>query len=407
MARNSNGARYRKNRRRYRRMRILRAAAVVAVVLILIAAGLFFRSRKKESAAVSEPEIVSSAVASAQTVEQPAAEPEAQQTPEELFYEKLLQNPNATRTAPQVTDPATWEASAKEIMEGLAAANGYDLKAKQGFPYLIAVNRAASTATVYTANAEGRYLVPYMAIVVSCGKDSNSATPLGKYSTFNDKNIPNCENGKEWKTLNDKKYGHVYGQYATRIVGGILFHSVPYLTKDKTDLEPGEYNKLGEPASAGCVRMAVVDVKWIRDNCPLGTPVIIYDDAQTPGPMGKPGTINMDETNAELRGWDPTDPDPKNPWPEQYRTGTAILSQAAAEAQATGTGDTASVETGAVAASSSKAVSSSSSTTSSSNAAPSRKEEPASSQHEAVSATKETAAAAEVETPKQEKNGTD
>ena len=26
--------------------------------------------------------------------------------------------------------------------------------------------------------------------------------------------------------------------------------------------------------SLGCIRLAVVDVKWIYDNCPLGTPVV-------------------------------------------------------------------------------------------------------------------------------------
>lgn len=73
----------------------------------------------------------------------------------------------------------------------------------------------------------------------------------------------------------------------------------------------------------------MVDVKWIYDNCPLGTPVIIYNDADDPGPMGKPGTIYTDPADTEKRGWDPTDPDPANPWDDTFESGTAIRSQAA------------------------------------------------------------------------------
>ncbi len=70
-----------------------------------------------------------------------------------------------------------------------------------------------------------------------------------------------------------------------------------------------EYNKLGQTASAGCVRLTVADTKWIYDNCPSGTVVVIYSSPD-PGPLGKPEAqqIPLD------CGWDPTDPDPDNPW---------------------------------------------------------------------------------------------
>ena len=390
MAHNSNRERYRKNRQRYRMMRTLSIlGVVVVVVLALVLTVLHFKSKKQEDAAGSEQS--SSEMASSEVVDSSAAsEPEAEKAEEELFYEQLQNNPNATRTAPQVKDPATWEANAKEILEGLAAANGYNLTVKEGYPYLIVVNRSASTATVYTANAEGKYMVPYMAMVVSCGKDNqNNATPTGQFNTYNDKNNPNDgNNGDGWKSLNDG----VYGQYATRIKGSILFHSVPYLSKNKADLEYEEYNNLGAPASAGCVRMAVVDVKWIRDNCPLGTPVIIYDDAENPGPMGKPGTINMEIDNEALRGWDPTDPDANNPWPEQFRTGTAILSKAATEKQSEGStvSSEAASSAPAVVAPKEEPAASSKETAASSKPAASSKETAASSKPAASS--KETAA---------------
>ena len=104
---------------------------------------------------------------------------------------------------------------------------------------------------------------------------------------------------------------------------------MPYYSQHKDDVEYDEFNLLGTRASLGCIRLAVVDVKWIYDNCPLGTPVIIYNDADDPGPMGKPGTIYTDPADTEKRGWDPTDPDPANPWDDAFESGTAIRSQAA------------------------------------------------------------------------------
>src|SRR5699024_5914383 len=88
----------------------------------------------------------------------------------------------------------------------------------------------------------------------------------------------------DWRLL----LGPSYGQYATRIYGGYLFHSVPYYSQHKDDVEYDQFNELGTPASLGCIRLAVVDVKWIYDNCPIGTPVVIYDDAENPGPMANP-----------------------------------------------------------------------------------------------------------------------
>ena len=225
---------------------------------------------------------------------------------------------NATLNPTEATDPDTWQQSAVAILEGLQADPayaGFDLTVQEGYPYLLAVNREAGVVTVYASDEDAenpRYTLPYMAMVCSGGPD----TPTGYYST---------PVSYDWRLLS----GPCYGQYATRIWDAYLFHSVPYYTQHKDDLEYVEFNKLGTQASLGCIRLMVVDVKWIYDNCPIGTPVIIYDDAATPGPMGKPGTIYIDPDDETYRGWDPTDPDPANPWDDAYLTGTAIRSQEA------------------------------------------------------------------------------
>lgn len=163
-------------------------------------------------------------------------------------------------------------------------------------PYAIRINRAANTVTVYVMDADGAYSLPVKAMVCSTGK----ATPTGSYA---------ITEKYRWRSL----FGGVYGQYACRIVGNILFHSVPYFSVDPGNLEFEEYNKLGTNASMGCIRLCVEDEKWIYDHCPLGTPVELYDDEDYPGPLGKPVPLVID-VNDERRGWDPTDPDENNPW---------------------------------------------------------------------------------------------
>ncbi|UKI23754.1 MAG: L,D-transpeptidase [Anaerotruncus sp.] len=132
-------------------------------------------------------------------------------------------------------------------------------------------------------------------MVCSVGKEGN--TPSGTFKT-SDKYT--------WRLLE----GNVYGQYATRITGHILFHSVPYFEKSKDTLEYDEYNKLGVPASAGCIRLSVADAKWIYDNCPTKTTVEMYDSDKKE-PLAKPSAIKIDTSDTVKRNWDPTDPDKK------------------------------------------------------------------------------------------------
>lgn len=165
--------------------------------------------------------------------------------------------------------------------------------------YYIKINRQQNCVTIYTQDADGKYTVPVKAMVCSTGV--RNATPLGKFS---------LGTKYRWHEL----MGPVYGQYCCRITGAILFHSVFYSTTDPSTLNYNAYNRLGTAASHGCVRLTVADAKWIYDNCSSGTTVEIYDSSN-PGPLGKPTPIRID-TSSRYRGWDPTDPDARNPWPK-------------------------------------------------------------------------------------------
>lgn len=179
----------------------------------------------------------------------------------------------------------------------LSAVQTPDKPDVQNKPYYIKVNLTQNIVTVYSKDEAGEYTVPVKAMVCSVGRDGK--TPVGNYTT-SDK--------YRWARLS----GNVYGQYAVRISGPYLFHSVPYFTQNKADIEYEEYNKLGSAASLGCVRLCVRDVKWIYDNCPAGTAVTTYYGDE-PEPLTPPEPVRIDVNDAR-RGWDPTDPDPNNPW---------------------------------------------------------------------------------------------
>lgn len=162
--------------------------------------------------------------------------------------------------------------------------------------YHIKVNIAANTVTIYSKDDNGEFTKPFKAMICSTG----SATPQSGTYEISYK--------YRWLAL----FGNVYGQYSTRIVGHILFHSVPYYETEPDTLKYKEYDKLGTKASAGCIRLTVKDAKWIYDNVASGSTVEFYSDAGNPGPLGKPTSQKI--SDSEYRDWDPTDPDPRNPW---------------------------------------------------------------------------------------------
>lgn len=191
------------------------------------------------------------------------------------------------------------------VLSGLLSLGmGMNANAEEEAPrYEIRVNRAANCVTIYEKDATGAYTVPVKSMATSCGIELD-LTPLGTFST---------SDYYKWCLMVD----NTYGQYAVRVIRGIMFHSVTYETTSPNTLLANEYNKLGEPASHGCIRLTTGDAKWLYENCEKGTKVIIYDDAETPGPIGKPETMKLPE-NHPYKGWDPTDISrEENPWKEE------------------------------------------------------------------------------------------
>ena len=128
------------------------------------------------------------------------------------------------------------------------------------FPYKIVVD--ISDQRVYVGQWDGSaYTKLVKKFKCSTGK-KNTPTPLGTYQAEG-------KAGGEWYYFKDF---NCYAKWATRIVGGVLFHSVTFNSSKRPS---GSESSLGRRASHGCIRLRIVDAKWIYDNCPQGTTVVI------------------------------------------------------------------------------------------------------------------------------------
>lgn len=67
---------------------------------------------------------------------------------------------------------------------------------------------------------------------------------------------------------------NVGAYYWVRFYNEYLFHSVPFDENNKMIEE--EYEKLGTPASHGCIRLKPEEAKWLYDMLPPGVKVVIY-----------------------------------------------------------------------------------------------------------------------------------
>ena len=131
------------------------------------------------------------------------------------------------------------------------------------FPYKIGVSIEDQRVYVYAWDGSG-YNEQVHRFKCSTGVNG-SDTPTGTYQAGGRVTMD------EWYYF--EQYD-CYAKYAFRIVGGILFHSVLFNSR-KQGPTSGSVNNLGRKASHGCVRLAVDDARWIFENCPVGTTVVI------------------------------------------------------------------------------------------------------------------------------------
>lgn len=89
--------------------------------------------------------------------------------------------------------------------------------------------------------------------------DGDNDTPLGDY-------IINESGQKRGTSFFSKRFGEGARWWVGFIGGVYLFHSVPIDAAG--NIIPEEAEKLGQPASHGCVRLSMEDAKWFYDTVP-------------------------------------------------------------------------------------------------------------------------------------------
>ena len=160
-------------------------------------------------------------------------------------------------------------------------------------PYSITVYRPSQIVIIYDSSGN-----PAKIFSCSSGKAA-TPTKLGDYA---------IRAKYRWRFM----VGNCYTQYASSFSSGYLFHSIPYNKKNAGTMSNASYDKLGNPASSGCIRLCFRDTKWIYDNCSIGTPVHVVDENAPAGSV--PEIIPERIKDTAHNGWDPTDDSPESPY---------------------------------------------------------------------------------------------
>lgn len=133
--------------------------------------------------------------------------------------------------------------------------------------YEIEVDLANQIVTVYREDGRSQADIARQMI---CSSGTGTNTPTG---TFIMPKPSKLDEREEWYYIG--KY-QLYVQYASRIDGPILFHSLPSEQRGATPTQDST-EALGERASHGCIRLRPADSRWIAENCMPGTEVNIFE----------------------------------------------------------------------------------------------------------------------------------
>ncbi len=165
-----------------------------------------------------------------------------------------------------LTDEATWNMLFNSP-DGLnTSATARPTPVPTPIPYAITVDVNNQVTTVYGRDENGAYTVPVKRMVCSTGTRS-TPSEVGEFTLT----------GRKARWCYFPTWGS-HAQYWTRITPSIAFHSVIYNAVSNTAMSTKSYNKLGQRASHGCIRLLLADAKWIYDNVGEGVVVTITED---------------------------------------------------------------------------------------------------------------------------------
>lgn len=180
---------------------------------------------------------------------------------------------------------------------------------KKGIEWLLVVY--LPTQSVVAFHYEDGDWIEQRIMICSTGRSKHD-TPVGSYKIYQRYTYKSLGTGDT----------SCYGLWACRFKNHYLFHSVPISLDAGRSAEKGhrmcdmhKFEKLGTVASDGCVRLCVADAKWIYDLSEDKTVSVRVTKDGGPTPTKPPAVIWEEPyTDKNGYGWDPTDPDPDNPY---------------------------------------------------------------------------------------------
>ncbi len=171
-------------------------------------------------------------------------------------------------------------------------------------PYFVEVDVNNQLIKVFKDDGQGGYSILDKVFTASTGTESYPSD-VGTWTL----------SGRTARWAHFPTWGGGYAQYWTKINDSIAFHSFMY-SNDRKRVNMGSVNKLGRPASHGCIRLTLQDAKWIYDNLGKGVEVFIHEDAPLDPELkyaSRPGPFN---NNTKMH-----DPTPA-PTPTPYYDGS-------------------------------------------------------------------------------------
>ena len=171
--------------------------------------------------------------------------------------------------------------------------------ADPALPYMLYLEKGSFTLTIYGIGEDGQYSEIVGQYRVSHG---GNRTPAGEYVLTNYR--------EQWHPFANGDHG--YAQYSVLYnqaskpdqYTGLFVHGPMYGTENPRNMWPKYYDGekgIGGENTQGCLRMVVEAAKFIYDNCPKGTRLVIVN--------GSPlGTTSPDVPSRHGLRQDPTDP---------------------------------------------------------------------------------------------------
>lgn len=155
-------------------------------------------------------------------------------------------------------------------------------------PYYIEVDITNQCVNIFVRNPEtGAYDVLLNRFIAS-GGTSDKPTLTGNFfiRTQAEQVAATGQNIKEYRYYFQKYNSYAY--YVTRYYNAYMFHSYTFVPSGGyIKIKSGSYYNMGNPGSAGCMRMLMSHAKWIFDNIDGGTYCVVTKARKTDSTLRK------------------------------------------------------------------------------------------------------------------------